>query len=121
MNLSDFITKQKRTHYAGNVSLDLEGITVTLMRWTHRRRDHGGVIFVDLRDREGIVQVVFNPERFAAAHGCAEAMRPEYVVALSGEVCRRPEGTGQTIFIPRRPSSQNNSEFAKGGNGKDIE
>jgi len=60
--VSQFITKDKRTHYCGNVSLADDGKEVILMGWTHRRRDHGGVIFVDLRDREGIVQIVFNPQ-----------------------------------------------------------
>jgi aspartyl-tRNA synthetase len=58
-----------------------------------RRRDLGGLIFVHLRDREGVVQVVFNPERFASAHECAKAMRPEFVVGVRGEVCARPPGT----------------------------
>jgi aspartyl-tRNA synthetase len=92
MNLTDFITKQKRTHYAGNVSLDLAGTAVILMGWAHRRRDHGGVIFVDLRDREGIVQVVFNPATSPAAHSEAQKIRSEFVLALRGIVCRRPEG-----------------------------
>jgi len=92
--LSDFITKQKRTHYAGNVSADLVDKTVILMGWAHRRRDHGGVIFVDLRDREGIVQVVFNPEISPNAHCEAQRIRSEFVLAVRGKVRRRPEGMG---------------------------
>ena len=92
MNLTDFISKQKRTHYAGNVSLDQAGTTVTLMGWAHRRRDHGGVIFVDLRDREGIVQVVFNPEISPSAHCEAQRIRSEFVLAVRGQVRKRPEG-----------------------------
>ena len=83
----------KRSCYCGELRSGDAGRRVTLAGWVDKRRDLGGLIFVHLRDREGIVQVVFNPERFAAAHGVAEAMRPEYVVALRGEVRRRPEGT----------------------------
>lgn len=90
--MSDFITKQKRTHYAGNVSLELAGTAVVLMGWAHRRRDHGGVIFVDLRDREGIVQVVFNPETSLGAHSEAQRIRSEFVLAVRGKVRQRPEG-----------------------------
>ncbi len=90
--MSDFITKQKRTHYAGNVSLDLAGTVVILMGWAHRRRDHGGVIFIDLRDREGIVQVVFNPETSPGAHSEAQRIRSEFVLAVRGKVRKRPEG-----------------------------
>jgi aspartyl-tRNA synthetase len=62
------------------------------MGWVHRRRDHGGVIFVDLRDREGLVQVVFNPEISPASHGEAQRIRSEYVLAVKGKVRRRPAG-----------------------------
>ncbi|HPG71995.1 MAG TPA: OB-fold nucleic acid binding domain-containing protein, partial [Syntrophales bacterium] len=62
------------------------------MGWVHRRRDHGGVIFVDLRDREGIAQVVFNPEVQADAHREAHRIRSEFVLAVKGTVRRRPEG-----------------------------
>jgi len=65
---------------------------VVLMGWTHRRRDHGGVIFVDLRDREGLVQIVFNPEISPAAHEEAGRIRSEFVLAIVGKVRRRPEG-----------------------------
>jgi len=65
---------------------------VVLMGWTHRRRDHGGVIFVDLRDREGLVQIVFNPEVAPDAHSEAHRIRSEYVLAIRGLVRRRPEG-----------------------------
>ena len=90
--MSNFITRQKRTHYAGNVSLDQEGTEVVLMGWAHRRRDHGGVIFVDLRDREGFVQVVFNPETSPGAHSEAQKIRSEFVLAVRGIVRQRPEG-----------------------------
>ncbi len=62
------------------------------MGWAHRRRDHGGVIFVDLRDREGIVQIVFNPEAGETVHGEAHKVRSEYVLAVKGKVRKRPEG-----------------------------
>ena len=68
MNLSDFLTLKKRTHYCGCVGTANVDQDVILMGWVHRRRDHGGVIFVDLRDREGLVQVVFNPEVSSSGH-----------------------------------------------------
>jgi aspartyl-tRNA synthetase len=90
--LSEFITQKKRTHYCGAVSTDDIGKDVILMGWVHRRRDHGGVIFVDLRDREGLVQVVFNPETNPETHREAHRIRSEYVLAVMGRVRRRPEG-----------------------------
>lgn len=81
-----------RSHYCGQVTKALLDQDVTLAGWVHRRRDHGGVIFVDLRDREGIVQVVFapkNPELFSQA----ENLRNEYVVQVKGKVRQRPAGT----------------------------
>ncbi|MFZ5540140.1 MAG: aspartate--tRNA ligase [Pseudomonadota bacterium] len=81
-----------RTEYAGLVDTKFIGKTVTLYGWVHRRRDHGGVIFIDLRDREGIVQVVCDPER-ADVFAQAERIRNEYCVQVVGEVRRRPEGT----------------------------
>jgi aspartyl-tRNA synthetase len=81
-----------RTHYCGAISSALVDQTVTLSGWAHRRRDHGGVIFVDLRDREGLAQVVFNPER-KDAFAIAERVRGEFVLRVTGKVRRRPEGT----------------------------
>lgn len=81
-----------RTHYCGQVNESLLGQEIRLAGWIHRRRDHGGVIFVDLRDREGMVQVVFDPDRgplFAAA----ERLRNEFVVSVHARVRRRPDGT----------------------------
>ncbi|MEE9171296.1 MAG: aspartate--tRNA ligase [candidate division NC10 bacterium] len=83
----------KRSYYCGEVTAAKVGETVTLMGWVHRRRDHGGLIFVDLRDREGIVQVLFGPEHGADAYENAKRVRPEYVVAVTGQVRRRPPGT----------------------------
>jgi len=62
------------------------GKSVTLAGWVHRRRDHGNLIFIDLRDREGLVQVVFNPEMHAKAHEIAQQLRNEWVIQVSGEV-----------------------------------
>ena len=74
-----------RTHYCGELSAALVDRTVTLCGWAHRRRDHGGVIFVDLRDREGLAQVVFDPDRKEAFH-IAERVRNEYVLKVTGRV-----------------------------------
>src|SRR3954464_8150528 len=81
-----------RTHYCGALSSALVGREVALCGWAHRRRDHGGVIFVDLRDREGLAQVVFNPER-KDAFAIAERIRNEYVLKITGSLRRRPEGS----------------------------
>ena len=81
-----------RSHYCGQVDQSLIGEQVSVCGWVHRRRDHGGVIFVDLRDREGLLQIVFDPDReeiFAEA----ERIRGEYVLAVKGLVRERPEGT----------------------------
>jgi aspartyl-tRNA synthetase len=81
-----------RTTYCGLVSEALMGQTVTLMGWAHRRRDHGGVIFIDLRDREGIVQIVCDPDR-AGMFAIAEEVRNEFCLKIIGKVRARPEGT----------------------------
>jgi len=81
-----------RTHYCGELSAALVDRTVTLCGWAHRRRDHGGVIFIDLRDRDGLAQVVFDPDR-RAAFETAERVRNEFVLKVTGKVRRRPEGT----------------------------
>jgi aspartyl-tRNA synthetase len=82
-----------RTHGCNDLRKKHIGTEVTLTGWVNRRRDHGGLIFIDLRDREGIVQVVFNPETSPGALKSAEAMRHEYVVRVSGAVALRPAGT----------------------------
>ncbi|MDH5540332.1 MAG: aspartate--tRNA ligase [Rhizobacter sp.] len=81
-----------RTSYCGLVSESLLDQSVTLMGWAHRRRDHGGVIFIDLRDREGLVQVVCDPDR-AAMFKVAEEVRNEYCLKITGKVRARPAGT----------------------------
>lgn len=89
----DILGNWKRTDYCGTLTAKDIGREVILMGWALRRRDHGGLIFIDLRDREGIAQVVFDPEVNAAAHAIAEGVRSEYVLAVRGEVIPRPEGT----------------------------
>src|SRR5207244_1303966 len=81
-----------RTHYCGELDAALVDRSVTLCGWAHRRRDHGGVIFIDLRDREGLAQVVCDPDR-AEAFQAAERVRNEFVLRVTGKVRRRPEGT----------------------------
>jgi aspartyl-tRNA synthetase len=81
-----------RTHYCGQVGESSIGQTVTVAGWAHRRRDHGGVIFVDLRDREGLLQIVFNPDT-ADVFAKAERVRNEYVLQVTGVVRARPPGT----------------------------
>ena len=80
-----------RSHYCGQLNETLDGQEVTLCGWVHRRRDHGGVIFLDVRDREGMAQVVFDPDR-AESFAAADKVRSEYVVKIIGKVRLRPEG-----------------------------
>ncbi len=82
-----------KTHSCGELKKEHIGSRVTLAGWVDRRRDHGGLVFIDLRDRGGIVQVVFNPELEKQSYRIAEKMRSEYVVKVSGEVSLRPKGT----------------------------
>ena len=88
--MSRFITEKKRSHYCGELRTSHIGSEVILMGWVHRRRDHGGVIFVDLRDRVGLAQVVFNPEVNPEIHEEAHKIRSEYVLAVRGTVKARP-------------------------------
>ena len=90
-----------RTHYCGEVNAAHVGQAVTVAGWVHRRRDHGGVIFIDLRDREGLLQVVANPDA-TAVFAEAERVRSEYVLVVRGSVRRRPEGT----VNPKLPSGE---------------
>jgi len=90
-----------RSHYCGHLNATHLDQTVTLCGWVHRRRDHGGVIFIDLRDREGLAQVVVDPDRHEA-FALAERVRNEFVLKITGRVRRRPEGTGN----PNLPSGE---------------
>mgnify|MGYP006314209807 FL=1 len=80
-----------RSHYCGQLNETLEGQEITLCGWVHRRRDHGGVIFLDIRDRDGLAQVVFDPDR-ADSFAAADRVRSEYVVKITGKVRLRPAG-----------------------------
>jgi len=82
-----------RTHVAGELRRETIGERVTLAGWVHRRRDHGGLVFIDVRDRSGLIQCVFDPEASGAAFATAERVRTEWVVLLTGLVRPRPEGT----------------------------
>ncbi len=82
----------QRTHYCGDISEDILDQEIVLLGWVHRRRDHGGVIFVDLRDRQGLAQVVFNPQVNPESHVKAENLRSEFVIGIKGVVRNRPEG-----------------------------
>ncbi len=86
----------KKTHNCGELAKKDVGAIVTLMGWVHTRRDHGGLIFVDLRDRGGITQVVFNPATAADAHARAHDVRSEYVLAVTGTISLRPDSTVNT-------------------------
>ncbi len=88
-----------RTHHCGDLRKEQAGQTVTLMGWVHRRRDHGGLIFIDLRDHTGITQIVFNPDIDATSHTDAHALRSEYVLAVTGMVMIRPEETENTTIL----------------------
>jgi len=81
-----------RSHYCGEINESLNGTEIEVCGWVHRRRDHGGVIFIDLRDREGLLQVVFDPDR-AEIFAQAERIRSEYVLKVKGLVRPRPDGT----------------------------
>jgi aspartyl-tRNA synthetase len=105
-----------RTHYCGEVNETLVGSTVSVAGWVHRRRDHGGVIFVDLRDREGLLQVVFDPDA-AAVFAEAERLRGEWVIKVTGLVRPRPAGTananlasGQVELLAREIEVLNRAE-----------
>src|SRR3989338_3625474 len=89
-----------RTHDCGELRESDIGKTVTLCGWLHRRRDHGGLSFFDLRDRSGLAQVVFNAKRNAELHQTAKGLGPEYVLAITGTVGARPKGTEN----PKLPS-----------------
>ena len=89
--MTDLLGNMKRTHHCCELSATDIGREVVLMGWAAHRRDHGGVVFVDLRDREGITQIVFNPEISAAVHEKAQEIRSEYVLGVKGKVIARPD------------------------------
>jgi len=98
----DFLGDLRRTHMCGELRASDAGKAVVLMGWCHRRRDHGAVIFIDLRDRSGHTQAVFHEDVDAAVHGRAEAVRAEYVIAVEGRVEKR---TPETIN-PNMPTGE---------------
>lgn len=85
-----FVSEKKRSHMCGAVDAELDGQTVVLMGWVNNRRDHGGLVFVDLRDRDGLVQIVLDPGKEATQ--VAKKLRNEFVVAVEGVVRKRPDG-----------------------------
>ena len=91
--MNDQLGGWKRSHRCGELSAAQIGAEVCVMGWVQRRRDHGGVIFIDLRDREGIVQLALDPDRDPQSHAKAEEVRNEYVLAARGKVSPRPAGT----------------------------
>jgi aspartyl-tRNA synthetase len=98
----DFLGSLQRTHRCGELRAEQDGQPVVLMGWVNRRRDHGNLIFLDVRDRTGITQVVLDKEVSSEAHAKAEAARPEYVVAVKGKVRRRGAG----LDNPNMPTGQ---------------
>jgi aspartyl-tRNA synthetase len=98
----DFLGSLQRTHKCGELRVEQAGEDVVLMGWVNRRRDHGNLIFLDVRDRTGITQVVLDKEHAPVAHAKAEAARSEYVVAVKGNVRRRGEG----LDNPNMPTGQ---------------
>ncbi|MGB5972019.1 MAG: aspartate--tRNA ligase, partial [Nodosilinea sp.] len=91
-----------RTHYCGTLRASDISSTVTLFGWVDRRRDHGGVVFIDLRDRTGVVQIVSDPERTPASYPWADPLRNEYVVKIEGRVSQRQEGS----INPKLPTGE---------------
>lgn len=91
--MNDMLGNWKRSHLCGALTAAEMGEDVCLMGWVQRRRDHGGLIFIDLRDREGVVQLALDPDRDPLAHKKAEQIRNEFVIAARGKVSPRPEGT----------------------------
>jgi aspartyl-tRNA synthetase len=91
-----------RDHWAGDARAEQVGETLRAAGWVHRRRDHGGLIFIDLRDRSGLLQLVFRPEEAPEAHAVAERLRPEHVISVSGELVRRDE----TAINPNLPTGE---------------
>jgi aspartyl-tRNA synthetase len=111
----DFLGNLKRTHYCGELRAKDDGHDAVVMGWVHRRRDLGNLLFLDVRDRTGIVQVVFNKETQAAAHAKAEQVRSEFVVAVEGKVVKRqkanPElASGEVELVATKLHILNNAK-----------
>src|SRR5665811_2639590 len=83
-----------RTHWCGEIGEQTVGRRVSVAGWVHRRRDHGGLVFIDLRDRSALVQLVFDPEQHPVAHAAAHDLRGEYVIAATGQVVARGADQG---------------------------
>jgi aspartyl-tRNA synthetase len=107
--LSEILGDWKRSHFCGELRKEHVGRQVCLMGWVHRRRDHGGLIFIDLRDRTGISQLALDPDRDPEAHAKAEAIRNEFVIAAIGKVSPRPEGT----VNPKMPTGEVEIEISE--------
>lgn len=97
--MSESMSGMKRTHYCGELTAANDGQTVTLMGWVDTRRDHGGLVFIDLRDRTGIVQVVISPDINESSFAKAGEVRGEFVLAVTGKVSLRPEGTANPNLV----------------------
>ncbi len=111
----DLLGNLKRTHYCGELRAKDEGRDAIVMGWVHRRRDLGNLLFLDVRDRTGLVQVVFNKERQAAAHAKAEQVRSEFVVAVEGKIVKRqkanPElASGEIELVAMKLHTLNNAK-----------
>ncbi len=107
--MNDILGNWKRTHYCGELRSEHIGQEVCIMGWAHRRRDHGGLIFIDLRDRTGIVQLALDPDRDPQAHAKAEDVRNEFVIAAFGKVSPRPDGT----VNPKMPTGEVEIEISE--------
>ena len=92
-----FLVDLKRTHYCGDLRAADVGKEVVLMGWVATRRDHGGRVFIDLRDRSGVTQVMFGPDVAAEAHGLAGELRSEYCIAISGKVISRGDNVNPKL------------------------
>ena len=88
-----------RSHHCGELTLPQVGQTVTLAGWVASLRDHGGVIFIDIRDRYGLTQIVFNSEENAPLHAIADRLRNEYVISITGTVAARPDES-ENLHLP---------------------